>query len=66
MTVLELSHEAAEGSGAQGADDPVDEWGGRIPLMVTEHEIQSKTLTDRKGQVHRIERSSAGDKTVVW
>ena len=54
VTVAELSHET--GFSAEGA----------IPLMVTEHPVQSKTLTDRKGQVHRIERSPAGDKTIVW
>ena len=40
--------------------------GGRIPLMITEHPVQSKTLTDRKGQVHEISRSPSGDKTIVW
>ena len=39
---------------------------GPIPLMITEHPVQSKTLTDRKGQVHRVERTRFGDKTVIW
>ncbi len=54
VQVAELSHETGI-----SAD-------GRIPLMITEHEVQSKTLTDRKGQVHLVERSSAGDKTFIW
>ena len=54
VRVAELSHETA--TAAEGG----------IPLMVTEHPIQSKTLTDRKGQVHSIERSPAGDKTIIW
>lgn len=39
---------------------------GKVPLMITEHPVQSKTLTDRKGRVHEITRSSAGDKTFIW
>ena len=54
VRVAELSHETA--TAAEGG----------ISLMVTEHPIQSKTLTDRKGQVHSIERSPAGDKTIIW
>lgn len=39
---------------------------GQMPLMITEHPIQSKTLTDRKGVVHRVERSASGDKTIIY
>ena len=37
-----------------------------IPLMITEHEVQAKTLTDRKGQKHRVGRSESGDKTLIY
>ncbi len=37
----------------------------RVPLMITEHPIQSKTLTDRKGVVHEIVRAPSGDKTII-
>ena len=37
-----------------------------IPLMITEHEVQAETLTDRKGQMHRVERSGSGDKTLIY
>lgn len=39
---------------------------GGIPLMITEHPLKTKTLTDRKGKVHRVERLPAGDKTIIW
>ena len=37
-----------------------------VPLMITEHPVESGTLTDRKGQVHRVEKSPSGDKTIIW
>ncbi len=37
-----------------------------IPLMISEHPVAEKTLTDRKGGVHRIERSASGDKTLIF
>ena len=37
-----------------------------IPLMVTEHPVQAETLTDRKGEIHRIERAASGDKTLIF
>jgi putative protease len=37
-----------------------------IPLMITEHPVQAETLTDRKGEVHRIERAASGDKTLIY
>ena len=39
---------------------------GGIPLMITEHPVRSTTLTDRKGQVHRVGKSPSGDKTIIW
>ena len=54
VEIIEASYEA---------DLPLD---GKIPLMVTEHPVKSKTLTDRKGQVHRVETSPSGDKTIIW
>lgn len=57
----ELGVEIVEAS--YEADRPLQ---GRIPLMVTEHPVKSKTLTDRKGQVHMVERSPQGDKTLIW
>jgi hypothetical protein len=37
-----------------------------IPLMITEHPVQAETLTDRKGEVHRVERAASGDKTLIF
>lgn len=37
-----------------------------IPLMITEHPIDAETLTDRKGEAHRIVRSAAGNKTLIY
>ena len=37
-----------------------------IPLMISEHPVAEKTMTDRKGGVHRIERSASGDKTLIF
>ena len=36
-----------------------------IPLMITEHPVQAESLTDRKGEIHRIERTASGDKTLI-
>ena len=38
----------------------------RIPLMITEHPVQAAYLTDRKGEDHRIETASSGDKTLIF
>ena len=54
VEIIEASYEA---------DQPLD---GKIPLMITEHPVKSKTLTDRKGQVHRVETAPSGDKTLIW
>ena len=35
-----------------------------IPLMITEHPVESESLTDRKGMVHRVERIE--DKTLIY
>lgn len=40
--------------------------GRGIPLMITEHPVQAKILKDRKGRKHRVEVSSAGDKTLIY
>jgi putative protease len=37
-----------------------------IPFMITEHPVQAETLTDRKGEVHRVERAASGDKTLIF
>ena len=37
-----------------------------IPLMVTEHPVEARSLTDRKGAVHRVERTPSGDKTLIY
>ena len=37
-----------------------------IPMMITEHEVRAETLTDRKGEVHRIEKAPDGDKTLIF
>ena len=36
-----------------------------IPLMITEHPIDSETLTDRKGEQHEIIVTPSGDKTLI-
>ena len=38
----------------------------KIPLMVTEHEVEAESLTDRKGEEHRIVRAASGDKTLIY
>ena len=37
-----------------------------IPLMITEHALDTPCLTDRKGEVHRIVTSPSGDKTLIY
>ena len=37
-----------------------------IPLMITEHPVKERKLTDRKGGVHRIVRAPSGDKTLIY
>ena len=37
-----------------------------IPLMITEHKVDAKTLTDRKGGVHKVCISESGDKTLIY
>ena len=37
-----------------------------IPLMISEHPVNEEALIDRKGGSHRIERSSSGDKTLIY
>ncbi len=37
-----------------------------IPLMITEHRIGTKTLRDRKGEVHDIVTPPSGDKSLVY
>ena len=44
--------------------DVSDERG--IPLMITEYPLNADTLTDRKGETHRIVRSASGDKTLIY
>jgi len=44
--------------------DVCDERG--IPLMITEYPADADTLTDRKGEAHRIVRSASGDKTLIY
>ena len=61
LTFEELGVEIVEAS--HEADQPLD---GKIPLMITEHPVKSKTLTDRKGQVHMVEVAPSGDKTLIW
>ena len=38
---------------------------GNLPLMVSEHIIQGRSLTDRKGETYRVIRNDAGDKSVI-
>ena len=38
----------------------------RIPLMITEHHVDSETLTDRKGEVHQVRTSPSKDKTLIY
>lgn len=44
--------------------DVKDERG--IPLMITEHPINTERLIDRKGESHRVESSASGDKTLIY
>jgi hypothetical protein len=37
-----------------------------IALMVTEHPVKSRVLTDRKGEAHRVETAPSGDKTLIY
>ena len=37
-----------------------------IPLMITEHPVDEKKLTDRKGGAHRIVKAPSGDKTLIY
>lgn len=37
-----------------------------IPLMISEHPVDEKKLTDRKGGSHRIVRAPSGDKTLIY
>ena len=37
-----------------------------IPLMITEHPVGEKKLTDRKGGTHRIVEAPSGDKTLIY
>ena len=36
-----------------------------IPLMITEHPVGAKTLTDRKGATYRVVLNDSGDKTLI-
>lgn len=38
---------------------------GRYPLMITEHEMKEKTLTDRKGQLYSVSFDSFSHKTTI-
>ncbi|MBQ6401462.1 MAG: U32 family peptidase [Firmicutes bacterium] len=51
--------------GVRVVEDSWEKADGGVPLMILEHPVQSKTLTDRKGVVHRVERAPSGDKTVI-
>lgn len=37
-----------------------------IPLMITEHPVDERKLTDRKGGSHRIVLAPSGDKTLIY
>lgn len=37
-----------------------------IPLMITEHPVRSKKMTDRKGKQYRILQSESGDKYLIF
>ena len=37
-----------------------------IPLMITEHPVDEKKLTDRKGGAHRVVKAPSGDKTLIY
>ncbi|MBR0307330.1 MAG: DUF3656 domain-containing protein, partial [Mogibacterium sp.] len=37
-----------------------------IPLMITEHHVNSAVLTDRKGAVHEVRTALSGDKTLIY
>lgn len=37
-----------------------------IALMITEHMVDAKTLTDRKGIVHKVSIAESGDKTLIY
>ena len=34
--------------------------------MITEHPVDEKKLTDRKGGAHRIVKAPSGDKTLIY
>lgn len=38
---------------------------GNLPLMVSEHIIPGRNLTDRKGENYRVIRNDAGDKSII-
>lgn len=37
-----------------------------VPMMITEHDVDTETLTDRKGAVHEVCRGASGDKTLIY
>lgn len=39
---------------------------GEIPLMITEHPINSKYIIDRKGVKHKVAKAPSGDKYLVY
>ena len=39
---------------------------GGTPLMITEHPVKAKVLTDRKGVTHKVTVSESGDKYLIW
>ena len=44
---------------------PTNLSGGTIPIMITEHPVASKTLTDRKGVEYDVMRWHSGDKYLI-
>ena len=56
-------------AGIREAEDSLEKHGpseGRMPLMITEHPLHTKTLTDRMGAVHDTAVTPSGDKTIIY
>ena len=60
VRVLRLSHEMSSGGAVSD-----ERFGGRVPLMITEHPFRTSYLIDRKGVKHEIMKCSS-DKYLIF
>ena len=54
VKMLYPSYECFEGGRGSGMQTEDTRFGGRVPLMITEHPFRTDYLVDRKGAVHEI------------